>query len=524
MNEIEINKNGYYFILGKNDSINSGEIYFINNRYYKSNEVFWDEGEKCYKPSLKKYLTSTNFDFVKLDNFPYNTYSLKTVIKHNSIRYDENICHVASFKETISKEVNPLNGNTIEEYDYYKLYKKNDSGLHFLNKFNFKKSFEEFPQEIYSMKDLDRFQYNKYLEIYYQKSIKENFKELNNILNKSIGIEYETSAGFVPYKKCLELGIIPFKDGSINNHEYVSLPLFNKVVDRVVNISKHLRYNCSTDRFCSTHIHVGELGRNDRSFIVSLYDLWNTLQNEFYEIIVIDKKSLKYISTKKQEAKDHCKPVPNLYNKDINVYYKNIFALYNNGIYPDHKFTRKSGILTHTNNNKWNINCRYFNLNLIGLFENKGVIEFRIHGPTLNENKLINFIFILNAVIEYAKKHSNVILHKKEKIYLEKIINSIYANNPKIKEPLIQYIRSRKNAYLNNIMNNNIYGSELDDLNIPDNESILVQYGYDIFDNVFEKYLIELDKKYSKNLYDYQYKKNYRIHYLDGFEFDEEEE
>jgi hypothetical protein len=239
---------------------------------------------------------------------------------------------------------------------------------------------------------------------------------------------------------------------------------------------------------------------------------------------VIDKKSLKYISTKKQEAKDHCKPVPNLYNKDINVYYKNIFALYNNGIYPDHKFTRKSGILTHTNNNKWNINCRYFNLNLIGLFENKGVIEFRIHGPTLNENKLINFIFILNAVIEYAKKHSNVILHKKEKIYLEKIINSIYANNPKIKEPLIQYIRSRKNAYLNNIMNNNIYGSELDDLNIPDNESILVQYGYYIFDNVFEKYLIELDKKYSKNLYDYQYKKNYRIHYLDGFEFDEEEE
>lgn len=60
----------------------------------------------------------------------------------------------------------------------------------------------------------------------------------------------------------------------------------------------------------------------------------------------------------------------------------------------------------HPIKNKWDRHSRYFWLNLQNMiFSKRGTAEFRLHTATLNAQKMINWLFICNAIVKYAEVH-----------------------------------------------------------------------------------------------------------------------
>ena len=61
-------------------------------------------------------------------------------------------------------------------------------------------------------------------------------------------------------------------------------------------------------------------------------------------------------------------------------------------------------------NQKWNIRPRYFLYNVIPLiFGNKQTIEFRIHTPTYDVNKILPFIFMNSLIVNFTIKYQQLI-------------------------------------------------------------------------------------------------------------------
>lgn len=470
--------NGINYIVGDPDVKDSGEIYKVSNRWRTPDQLFWDYGNKCYK---------SNSILVK-ENYVYGlvTKELSGFFQANQGTNILRVWYLTANLHLFDFHIDPytINMNITAEKlaKYYRTTKEGDYRLkHYGHQ---KKKYEAFNIEVYSYKDLEPRQKDKINKAL--KKVKSRFPLLEKLFNKSVGIEFETSAGHLPENICLENGLIPLKDGSIYGHEYVTVPYMDNIVERTVQSCTALRYGTAIDHLCSTHVHIGGL-RKDRTFITSLYELWSYIQDEFYELIVINKRHIDYISNKRHGPKDHCKSVPKIQASNIAEYYKIIFTLFNSSQHPNRDFHR--GKLVHDDSQKWNIDCRYYNLNMINLLNGNNVIEFRIHGPTLNEIKLVNYLFILNAVIEFASKYSNIVIHRKEKLYLEKILKVVYKDQPEIAKVLINYVNYRKNIYLANLMNNDIFGLEIEDDTPPIECNLLALFGYDMLDNVYQKRL-----------------------------------
>ena len=100
---------------------------------------------------------------------------------------------------------------------------------------------------------------------------------------------------------------------------------------------------------------------------------------------------------------------------------------------------------------KWNIHARYVWANLINLlFKHKGkTAEFRVHAPTFNIQKIINWMFICAGILHYAIKHKDTLLASRVSsmsLTLEDLISAVYTR--RIQEQLISYINQRK-AFFN---------------------------------------------------------------------------
>lgn len=91
-------------------------------------------------------------------------------------------------------------------------------------------------------------------------------------------------------------------------------------------------------------------------------------------------------------------------------------------------------------------------MNLIPLiWGSRGTVEFRCHTPTLQSQKVINWLFILVAILKYALSNStklvNCIESELPKITLREIVQMAYP--PEISKVLINYMSSRKIHYHN---------------------------------------------------------------------------
>jgi len=304
-------------------------------------------------------------------------------------------------------------------------------------------------------------------------------------INYTYGFELETSVGKVSENTSNELGFATLYDGSINGIEYVSkvfkpnnlhyLHKFLKVSNALTNI----------DRFCSLHIHIGNVPKSDRN-LLSIYVLFQRLTDELNQLIAPYKKDINFLSEKLQKnGRDHCKNLPKLINNDVSEIYK-LLKLNNIDNLEDY---------IH-NTSKWNLQGRYYTVNFINYIckEESNTIEIRSLQSTYNFDYIITWLLINTAIIDYAINNQDRILNSKEKIELNDCLEH-YIKDIEVLKILKSNIFNIKNIFYNYYYHNN---NSLNDPfyidKIIDNQIL----SYDIFNNNKDsiKYSNSFFKKY----------------------------
>ena len=63
-------------------------------------------------------------------------------------------------------------------------------------------------------------------------------------------------------------------------------------------------------------------------------------------------------------------------------------------------------------------------MNLMNMiFSERNTVEFRLHTPTTNSQKMINWLFICNAIVRYAEVNAKDIICGKSRITMEDVLN-----------------------------------------------------------------------------------------------------
>lgn len=281
------------------------------------------------------------------------------------------------------------------------------------------------------------------------------YKGLSKYLgNITYGIELECIRGHLPkHLRCM-FGLVVCRDGSLKDNdnsigpEYVTVPLSGaKGLQNIDSFCTEISKTNITNTNCALHIHIGNI-RKDRDFLVALYKLAVQIQNNMFSMFPPYKiDEMKYAG----KEKNYCKKLKN-YFEDYKGTTKEEYEVYINGCYKTLgqfllggnsvlNFNFNRGNLTHPERDKWRRSARYYWVNFMNMFfSSRYTIEFRLHTPTMNHQKIINWLFICNAIIKYAEQNTLHIL-KGEKTSITDILN-IY-DNPAIVTHLRDYYTGR---------------------------------------------------------------------------------
>jgi len=283
--------------------------------------------------------------------------------------------------------------------------------------------------------------------------------------DKSYGCELESIRGCMASYLQNRHGIVICRDGSINGGmEAVTVPMKGvKGVQNLIEIGKNLSKTTEIDISCSYHIHIGNIP-TDRCYIVALYILSYKLQKDIFKMFPYYK-----VDWRNYKRKNYCQKLPKLQINSLQdfskegfkeyidfVYYK-IFDFLSEGHKADDKINRK--IRQHPNREKWNMHSRYFYQNFINMFfSTRNTIESRIHCPTNNPQRLVNWLFMNVAIVRYAEINMKKILSD-EKITFEDVLNfykTHYKNDEKaafLSDYLIAYYNERVNEFQKDFQN-----------------------------------------------------------------------
>lgn len=111
----------------------------------------------------------------------------------------------------------------------------------------------------------------------------------------------------------------------------------------------------------------------------------------------------------------------------------------------------------------------YYLYNIIPLlFGNKQTIEFRIHTPTYEVNKILPFIFMNSLIVNFTIRNQNLILKNKNflknynifDILCNQIEKYDISNKNIFNDLMYDYIEKRKNYCERQILKGNILGNE----------------------------------------------------------------
>lgn len=283
------------------------------------------------------------------------------------------------------------------------------------------------------------YQYHKYpLEISKKARIMARYLE-----DISFGIEIETSKGYLPAHIMRRHGIIPCRDGSISGIEYVTVPLKGKKgLQNIYNFSKVLREVCTIDFGCSLHVHLGNLNLS-KNQVISLYILAMRVQNSLFQMFPPYKKNKNGIG-----GKNYCKLLGDLGIKPLKNFKEPAYKIYiedswnrlfhlvtktkNNpeGIGPNAVYNSKNFV--HPRSGKWNQLGRYYYINFVNtVFSKSRTVEFRLHGPTLNSDKILTWLYMCIAMVKYSISHEKEILSSHEDMDVTTVFNYFSQRYPK---------------------------------------------------------------------------------------------
>lgn len=321
---------------------------------------------------------------------------------------------------------------------------------------------------VYNVED-NKDLFNRAIELYENSKIllDRDIKYLSNYIKDiTFGVELETINGTLPQHIMNKYGIIICKDGSLKDRdnryppEYVTVPLKGaKGLQTLRNISKEISLRSDFDIKCSYHIHIG--GMNiDRIFITSLFKLCTKIQDDVFQMFPYYKTDPTGI-----KEKNYCKKLPDLlssfgtkeFNTYINQSYEDIFKFLTGG----HNFSpdyNKHAKINPWGGEKWNIKTRYYWVNFVNpLFGKRDTIEFRLHTPTLNSDKIINWLVMCVAIIKFAESNVKDCISSK-KISFKDVLN-IYSTSRKtsygmhLSKKLIDYYMLRVAQFKKDIDN-----------------------------------------------------------------------
>lgn len=305
---------------------------------------------------------------------------------------------------------------------------------------------------------------NSFQKFFKGRDIKFSFyKQLPNI---TFGIEYETNNGRIPEDLIFQNGLIPVRDGSLRNeegtqpYEYATVILSGKTGFEAINMhSELLNKYCVNHYLNSLHVHIGNIPLT-KEYIYSLYLVGQAIEDEVYEMFP---QAMKKTSTFKK--RDYCSPLTKLQFKtnDVEGNFNHLYqylAMDANSKFEGYqaKHPRDRDLRS-----KWNIETRYTWMNFVPLlFGNNKTCEFRIHTSTFNDDKIINWIFLISAICEFANRNQERIseLDKMERITLNDIIYEIYGDkNDPLSSFLSAYVEYRKKLMESHSISGDTVGS-----------------------------------------------------------------
>ena len=449
------NFNKLWYKIGDTKIKDSGDCYLINNKYYRQ-----ETGLIVFNYSINEYMIKNDnliegvVEFVNNEplfgNFEKDT-SLPSVTLENGMTY-----YI-------------LNYNSIENNKEYREHLGSGDFYHIsrmaANKFNtLNIPKQEYKYSLpYDSKGIT----DKFINIYkekYKSEISPNIKKYAGILGDlSFGLEFETTKGFIPSRILDQTGLIPLRDGSISGIEYVTIPLEGaKGLQTVVDLLKPLKERTVFNDSCSLHLHLGNIPRT-KEFILSFFKLTCMVQDEIFSMFPIYKKYNFRIKNKNYSAPypifdlmSRMDPVINTNN--INENFNILYTFLSEG----QDFSEVGYDLKNVNfhprdpegTQKWNIHTRYFIHNLIPLiFGNKTTVEFRIHTPTYDVNKIIPFILINSILVNYAIENQKHILSNKSFFYkktlfsiISEYLRSKVSDNGSLEDSIMDYLSIRKSV------------------------------------------------------------------------------
>lgn len=284
----------------------------------------------------------------------------------------------------------------------------------------------------------------------------------------TFGIEIECEKGYIPNFIQNRLGVVVCRDGSLNDEngkpgpEFVTIPLKGaKGLQTILELSKELSKRTSIGIKCSLHIHIGNLPTT-RIYLVSLFKLANKIQNELFTMFPFYKTDPEGIKQKNYNQK---LPALGMYSAEesmnkkefdeyVNNNYKTLFTWLSENYRPDRNCNRKNK--AHPVTHKWGRNKRYYWLNFMNtIFSDRNTVEFRLHTPTTNAQKILNWLFICVAIVKYTSANTRNILLSKNNITLNEVLS--YYNQFGDKGEFLQrylnaYISERKEAFFKDFM------------------------------------------------------------------------
>lgn len=260
----------------------------------------------------------------------------------------------------------------------------------------------------YAMPGINLFPYSfrrEYESIYVANLFKNKQKIRNAIsfpeakyLKHSYGFEFETSKGYLLEETCFQDGLMPLRDGSISGAEYATVVLTG---ENGLNLLKQqcedLKKKCSFNKECSLHIHIGNFSV-DKDTIFAIYKLFYNLQGQMLNYLP---KYSMHTERFKKSGKSYCAPVPNFANFE-DMYQTFCGVKYLGSLIQNHPRDPQRTA-------KWNIGARYYALNVINAicYDKAKTVEFRFLRPTFNFNRIELWLFVFEALIQYAEQHKN---------------------------------------------------------------------------------------------------------------------
>lgn len=268
--------------------------------------------------------------------------------------------------------------------------------------------------------------YEKLKNLYNKKPYKFeiNHAKIANLLSgTTFGIELEACAGNLPNHLLARTGVCICKDGSLLDNgvyppEYVTVPLSGaKGVGNTIELCEYLSTRNIIDLRCSYHAHLGGFNTS-RQFLVALHSLCYKIQGGVFKMFPHYKLKPEGI-----KGKNYCKLLPKIfkqydtsqnYSDYINSNYIELYKYLSEAgsdgaskgkrFEPSKEFNRKNR--KHNGHYKWNRLARYHWMNMINsVFSKRNTIEFRLHTPTFNATKIINWLLICNAICKYAERY-----------------------------------------------------------------------------------------------------------------------